>query len=179
MQLRRKFLETEVSAATNYLQVGHRRTAVEYGVAGMKKIHDLNLEMLGGDPFTVEMEGLMREWVTETLFQGAYTREYHLWKKDCKAYFPARVLRNGGALIMKTRGQSFTELVCEALGLFNVDMPSEILDTIERVRTRVNVMKHDAGLELEHFVTEADYVGALGALEGFWNVLAFAEVVGP
>ena len=50
---------------------------------------------------------------------------------------------------------------------------------IERVRTRVNVMKHDAGLELEHFVTEADYVGALGALEGFWNVLASAEVVGP
>ena len=77
---------------------------------------------------------------------------------------------------MKTRGQSFTELVCEALGLFNVDMPSEILDTVERMRTRVNVMKRDAGLEPEHFVTEVDYVGALGALEGFWNVLASAEV---
>jgi hypothetical protein len=178
MQLRRKFLETEVSAATNYLQVGHRRTAVEYGVAGINKIHDLNLECLAVTRSLWKWKGLTRDLVTETLFQGAYMREYHLWEKDCKAYFPARVLRNGGALIMKTRGQSVTGLVCEALGLFNVDMPSEILDTIERVRTRVNVMKHDAGLELEHFVTEADYVGALGALEGFWNVLASAEVVG-
>jgi hypothetical protein len=87
---------------------------------------------------------------------------------------------NDGTLNMKTKaGQSFVELAREVLGRFTVVMPPEILDAIERMRTRVNVMKHDAGLELEHFITEADYAEALNALEGFWNHLASAETVVP
>jgi hypothetical protein len=77
------------------------------------------------------------------------------------------------------RGRRFTDHVRNVLRLFGVAMPSDILDAIERMRDRVNVMKHDAGLELEHFITEADYIEAIKALEGFWNHLASAEVVGP
>jgi hypothetical protein len=95
MELRRKFSESSV-AAVNYIQASHRRDAVEYTIAGIKKIHELNLELFGRDPLTLEMEGTMQAWVAETLFQGAYMREYHLWEKDCKAYFPAMALRNGG-----------------------------------------------------------------------------------
>jgi hypothetical protein len=178
MQLKRKFLET--GAAVNCIQAGHRHTAVEYAIAGIKKVHDSNLDLLGRDPFSSEMEGRMQAWVAETLFQGAYMREYHLWEKDCKAYFSAMAERNGNVLAMKTKGgQSFTDRVREVLGLFAVAIPAEILGAIERMRDRVNVMKHDAGLELEHFITEADYVEAIEAIEGFWNHLATVETVGP
>jgi hypothetical protein len=175
MELRSKFLGS--GAVVNFVQVGHRHTAIEYAVAAIK--HDSNLEVLGRDPLTSEMEGYMQAWVTETLFQGAYMREYHLWEKACKAYFPEMAQRNGNALTMETkRGRRFTDHVRDVLGLFGVAMPSDILDAIELMRDRVNVMKHDAGLELEHFITEADYIEAIKALEGFWNHLATAEKVG-
>jgi hypothetical protein len=74
MELRRKFNEFS-AAAKNYIQVSHRRDAVEYTIAGIKKIHELNLELLGRDLVTLEMEDTMKDWVAETLFQGAYLRE--------------------------------------------------------------------------------------------------------
>ena len=82
-------------------------------------------------------------------------------------------LRNGGAVKLETG--PFTERIRDILALFSVVLPPGILDAIERMRGRVNVMKHDAGLELEHFITEADYPAAIEALEGFWNQLATAE----
>jgi hypothetical protein len=180
MQLKRKFFDITASAMVNFVQISHRRTAVEYAVAGIKMVYDSNLGILGRDPLNSEMESSMHAWVQETLLQGAYMREYHLWEKDCKAYFPATAARNDGALTMKTKGgQSFTDLVGDVLGQFSAVVPSEILDAIERMRVRVNVMKHDAGLELEHFITEADYLDAVAAIEGFWSGLASAESVVP
>ena len=76
----------------------------------------------------------MQAWVVETLFQGAYMREYHLREKDFKAYFPEMAQRNGNPLTIKTkRGQPFTDLVRDVLGLFGVAIPSNILDAIERM----------------------------------------------
>jgi hypothetical protein len=172
MELRRKFNDSS-DAAVNYIQVSHRREAVGYAIAGIKKIHGLNLELLGCDPLTLEMEGVMQAWVVETLFQGAYMREYHLWEKDCKAYFSAMARRNGGTVNMKPG--PFTDRIRDILALFCVVLPTGIFDAIERMRDRVNVMKHEAGLELEHFITEADYTAAIEALEEFWNHLATAE----
>lgn len=111
MQLRKKFLETGANAATNYVQVGHRRTAIEYALAGIKRHHDAVLEAFGHDPFSLEMEGTMRAWVAETLLQGAYLREYHLWEKDCKAYFPEMAQRNGDTLVMKKSRASLSRLL--------------------------------------------------------------------
>jgi hypothetical protein len=174
MQLIKRFLES--GAAVNYIQVSHRQTAIEYTIAGTAKIHDANLDMLGGDPITSEMEGTMQAWVVETLLQGAYVREYHLWEKDCKAYFPAMAERNGVTMVMKAKGgQSFTELVKETLVAFGVAVPDNILTAIEQMRQRVNTMKHEAGLELEHFITESEYREAISALEGFWEHLAGHE----
>ncbi|MGO8798777.1 MAG: hypothetical protein ACLQJL_06795 [Roseiarcus sp.] len=174
MELRRKFNDSS-DAAVNYIQVSHRREAVDYTIAGIRKIHDLNLELLGRDPLTSEMEGFMQAWVVETLLQGAYMREYHLWEKDCKAYFRTMASRNGGAVTMKSG--RFTDHIRDILGLFSVVLPPGIFDAIERMRARVNVMKHEAGLETEHFITEADYTAAIEALEGFWNHLATAEQI--
>lgn len=93
-----------------------------------------------------------------------------LWEKDCKAYFPTMAERNGASMTMKTKGgQTFTGLIRDALYSFEVIIPNDILDPIEQMRQRVNSRKHDAGLELDHFITEKDYEAAVTALEGFWE----------
>ena len=111
----------------------------------------------------------MRAWVAETLLQGAYLREYHLWEKDCKAYFPEMAQRSGSTLVMETRGQSFTALIWDILARFSVAVSPNITSAIETMRGRVNVMKHEAGLELDHFISEADYIAGVEALEEFWS----------
>ena len=166
----------KLGAVLPYTQVGHRHTAFEYIIAGIGKVHDANLDLLGRDPLTSEMEGSMRDWAIETLLQQAYLREYHLWEKDCKAYFTQMAERNGAELSMKPKGgQPFTGVVRDAFTAFDVDVPSTIFDTIETMRQRVNVMKHETGLELDHFVTNADYEAAVSALESFWEYLSRHE----
>ena len=174
MQLTRRYAES--GAVINYTQVGHRHSAVEYAVAGIAKIQDINLDQLGRNPLTSEMEGSMRDWVIETLLQGAYLREYHLWEKDCKAYFIAMAKRNDVILTMKGN-EPFTSLVRGILSRFQVTVPDDILSAIENMRQRVNVMKHEAGLQLDHFIRRADYEAAVGALEKFWEHLSRCERV--
>ncbi|MGX1230566.1 hypothetical protein AB7M71_003658 [Bradyrhizobium japonicum] len=79
MKLIRRHLES--GAMVNYIQIGHRRTAVEYAIAGVQKIHDANLDLLGRDPLSADMEGTMMAWVIESLLQGAYVREYQSWPR--------------------------------------------------------------------------------------------------
>jgi hypothetical protein len=166
----------EPGATGNCIQVGHHQTAVEYAIAGIEKLHDANLAQLGRDPFNSEMEGSMRAWVIESLLQGAYLREYHLWEKDCKAYFITMAERNGTTTTMKTKGaQSFPDLVKETLVSYDVTVPVDILDAIDRMRVKINNMKHAAGLELDHFISANDYAEAVAALEGFWEYLAGCE----
>jgi hypothetical protein len=166
----------EPGATVNCVQVGHHQTAVEYAIAGIAKLHDANLAQFGRDPLSAEMEGTMRAWVTETLLQGAYLREYHLWEKDCKAYFIGMAERNGTTTTMRPRGsQSFLDLVKETLDFYEVTVPAEILDAIDHMRVKINDMKHAAGLELDHFIGAGDYAEAVAALEGFWAHLAGCE----
>jgi hypothetical protein len=166
----------EPGATVNCVQVGHHQTAVEYAMAGIEKLHDANLAQFGDDPFNSEMEGTMRAWVVETLLQGAYLREYHLWEKDCKAYFIAMAARNAVTTTIRTKGgQSFLELVKEILVSYDVTIPARILDAIDRMRIKINDMKHAAGLELDHFISAGDYAEAVAALEGFWAHLAGCE----
>ena len=74
-------------------------------------------------------------------------------------------------------GQPFTELTRNILSAFAVAVPNETLEAIERLRSRVNIMKHEAGLELDHFIDEAEYTQAMAALETFWETLANCEEV--
>jgi hypothetical protein len=39
------------------------------------------------DMVSSEFSSIERDWVIETVYQGAYLRQYHLWEKDCKEYF--------------------------------------------------------------------------------------------
>ncbi|ANW00102.1 hypothetical protein [Bradyrhizobium icense] len=165
----------EPGAMVNYIQIGHRRTAVEYAIAGIQKIHDANLDLLGRDPLSADMEGAMMAWVIESLLQGAYVREYHLWEKDCKAYFALIANRNNQLLTINQNEKPFPNFVRKVLLAFDVTLPDTILSAIDHMRKQVNVMKHEEGLELDHFVSEADYKSALDALESFWNELMSRE----
>jgi hypothetical protein len=65
--------------------------------------------------------------------------------------------RNGVTMVMKAKGgQLFPEFAKQTLVAFDVAIPNDILTAIEQMRQRVNMMKHEAGLELEHFITESD-----------------------
>jgi hypothetical protein len=110
--------------------------------------------------------------------QGAYIREYHLWEKNCKAYFPTMAIRNCTALSLRPKGaEAFTAVVSDALRTFGIEMPDSVFCVIERMRERVNLMKHEAGLELDHFISESDYAEATQALGNFWDLLASSEQI--
>lgn len=160
-----------------FIQLGHRKTAIEYALVALKVKQRLNVDALGDDPLTLELEDTMRFWVEETLLQGAYLREYHLWEKDCKAYFSHMAARNGIAWSEKPRqGIVFTAHIGNVLNLFGSPVPNPVMDRIDAMRKRVNDMKHESGLTMEHFVTAKDFETALEALEDFWNSLCQHEI---
>ncbi|UUO32435.1 MULTISPECIES: hypothetical protein [Bradyrhizobium] len=84
--------------------------------------------------------------------------------------------RNNNQLMTINQNEKpFTNFVRKALLVFDGALPEKILSAIDHMRKQVNVMKHEEGLELDHFVSEADYKSALNALESFWNELMNRE----
>jgi hypothetical protein len=176
MKLRRKLMELGLSATNNFIQIEHRKDAIEYAVVGIKRQHDAVVNAFGGDKLTTELEGTMQAWVIETLLQGAYLREYHLWEKDCKAYFTEMAGRNRRTIDRKNlKGKPFTDSIKAIVCDFGAVVADNIFTEIEKMRLKVNVMKHEAGLEPEHFVSEGEYTAAVSALAEFWSTLANAE----
>jgi hypothetical protein len=172
MQLVKKYLEP--GAVGNFIQLGRRRDAVEGVIAAITQIYKDNPHTQNPDPLTWDAN-VMKNWLTELLLQGAYIREYHLWEKDCKAYFAAVAERNGSRMVLATQG--FVKQVKGALAAFSVPMPDVTLKAIDHMRERVNVMKHEPGLDEDHLISENDYAEAVSAIESFWDVLAGCERV--
>jgi hypothetical protein len=173
MKLVRKY--TEPGASVLRIQLEHRRDAVAHaleciGWAGMesrKLFHD--------DALYGELDGTWREWIKETLYQGAYMREYHLWEKDCKDYFAAMAQRNSAPYEFK-KGPVVKE-VERALTLFHVTIPITDFEAVREMNRRVNIMKHEPGLALEHFITAEDYETATSVIGRFWETLASIEEI--
>jgi hypothetical protein len=47
------------------------------------------------------------------------------------------------------------------------------------MRVKTNIAKHEPGLLVEHFVTQAEYESAVAAIEAFWEVLSQLEEYKP
>lgn len=154
-------------------------TAVEYAIAGVGQVHDHNKKLFSGDAVFSNMEGVMRDWVIETLYQGAYLREYHLWEKDCKEYFTAMMQRNGqGVSWPKHVGSAgFPAYAVGVAQSFGVTIEPPTLAGLETMRSKANVMKHEAGLTIDHFITDLDYKVGVEAIVHFWETLQEAEQV--
>jgi|HubBroStandDraft_1064217.scaffolds.fasta_scaffold355472_2 hypothetical protein len=121
-----------------------------------------------------ELLPTMQEWLIETLIQGAYIREYHIWEKDTKQYVNNQLGWNGEMAKSKWPSNYIPGLKTE-LARFSVQVPDQIMDRIIAVRDKVNINKHEPGLLDEHFVSRADYDEATKAIEGFWEELGRIE----
>jgi hypothetical protein len=169
MGLRRHFLGK--GAHIPLIQVGHRKTAVEYAVAGINAISKNNVAA-SEDLLWSEFESTMRDWVLETLYQGAYMREFHLWEKDCRWYF-----REVGNVELEQKRESFPRMIERVLAEIGVTIQPTTLDSLHGINRQLRKMKHEAGLTLDHFVAADDYYSAISAIEEFWEQLIENETI--
>jgi len=166
----------EPGASGNLLQVSHRKEAIRYALVGARMVRCLAHRKIKGDPVGSEMESIMGKWVAETIYQAAYLREYHLWEKDCRAYFRARFRRLGREMPKHGSGP-FTHFIGRVVDLFEVTLDPSIIAELGEMRAKAVQMKHADGLTLADFITAADYRRAIEAIDHFWLVLSKAERV--
>lgn len=175
-QLKRQPFAT--GAHSYWIQVSHRRSAIEIATEDIRTLHKQRISQWpDNDPISAELETITTNWVLETLLQGAFVREYHLWEKDCKAYFAIMATRNDLPFDANRWKRSPIKIVGEHLDAYQVPAAAPIMADIDKVREKVNVMKHEPGLELDHFITSNDYFNALDAFEQFWEMLMEREIV--
>jgi hypothetical protein len=163
----------ENGASVSWLDIQHRKDAIQYVILGIREVYDRDIACFAGDLRFAETER-MRDWVIETVYQGAYLREYHLWEKDCKAYFTALRQRAGkdplpSKIPKAVQGYPAyaTSLACE-LGL-HID--PAIVDGLEVMRQKTNIMKHDPALTTCRFLEAEEYEEAISSIESFWDAL--------
>lgn len=178
-----KLIQPHLKNASTYyfIQSAHRKNAIHYAIAGINSVHDANIDAFKGDSIFSELEGHMKDWVTETLVQGAFIREYHIWEKDTKEYFNNQLCWNNDqrAFPFKRRSRSYVENIREVLPIFSAQIPSPVISAIDYMRTKVNTAKHEPGLLTEHFVTQAEYDEAAASIDQFWEELGKQENFRP
>jgi len=163
--------------ATYYLvHLHHRKHAIELATGALSRVMDEDRRAAPDEPLVQELTGPIEQWVIETLIQGAFIREYHMWERDTKNYFADQGELNGraDAIVWKSPG-THIEKVKGALQLFSARVSTEIFDLLDGVRKRVNSAKHEANLADEDYFTLADYNAAVEAIGGFWEELAGQE----
>lgn len=169
----------DLTASRIWVQLEHRKDAIQYAINGIGLVRDVNAKAVPDNTFWSSMEDTMKDWVVETLYQGAYLREYHIWEKDCRAYFSAVAQRHGQTVRLKIKGDPFPKMVSGLLPLFGANVSAEVLADIEEMRQHANILKHEAGLETEQFITAEQYHKAIAAIDRFWNMLSEQEFYIP
>jgi len=98
---------------------GHRETAVNMAIEVIRQAAANELPTTANDPFACEMTEIMRDWAIESLIQGAWIREYHMWERDTKDYFDGHYLRTGRPKVnWRTTRSSHVAKVAAQLELF-------------------------------------------------------------
>ena len=176
MKLRKPPYPDVVGTAGYYwVHAGHRDTAIDMAIEIIRQAAANKLSTLD-DPFAREMTGIMRDWAIESLIQGAWMREYHMWERNTKEYFDGHYVRNGHAKVnWRATRCSHVAKVTKQLKIFLASIPAELLTVIDDARKRVNIAKHEA----EDFATDADYKALATAVASFWETLASQEEFTP
>lgn len=121
----------------------------------------------------------MPDWAIETLAQGAYVREYHIWEKETKEYFGKQLLFNGrvgnSAIVRPSKQENYVQAINRFLHEFSVTGLAEEMTEIEAMRSKVNTAKHDPGVLVEHFVSIDDFWAKHAAIASFWSKIADHE----
>jgi phosphopantetheine adenylyltransferase len=153
-----------------FIQLKHRKDAIETAIAIIADANKKERETDPSDVFMSEISDMAKQWIIETLIQGAYIREYHIWEKDTKEYVLNQKSWNGCETAFLWRG-NHVQNVKSALTRFSAEASTEIMDRIDAMRNKVNAAKHEPGVLVEHFVSNGDYCNALQAIESFWDQL--------
>jgi hypothetical protein len=163
--------EVRETAMFYRIQTDHRRTALELSIDTIKDAAARDAEKIGAS-FSSGETSLMEAWVIESLAQGAYLREFHIWEKDTKEYFNRQYERQGGKPVnWRESPEAHTKKIEKQLAHFNAAVEKTVIDTLERVRRRTNEIKHDPGLLISHFVQWSDVDELLKVVWQFWDEL--------
>lgn len=170
------YLEVYGSSAYYRIQADHRRTALEMARDTIQEAADRDAEKLAQMGFGMcEAKG-MGAWVIESLVQGAFLREYHIWEKDTKEYFNGQHQRRGGKEVSwRNLRDTHTKIVTEQLSFFGADIAVEVMQILDVARRRANEIKHEPGLLLAHFVQWDDLDKLMKAVWRFWHDLDSQE----
>jgi hypothetical protein len=172
-----KLWKTLSQHATRYfIQTDHNKTAIENAISCIESVHAQETRIICGDIVDSVFIDTMREWLIETLLQGAYIREYHIWEKNVKEYCNTQRTLNGNLQPFEWKGGSLIDKAKKHLAEFSASVS---LDAIIRMRDKTNTAKHCPGLLTEHFVTRAEYEEAILAIQGFWETLGQQETYLP
>jgi hypothetical protein len=161
-----------------WIQLEHRKTAVNFII---ECIENGNSSAPSYDTLANYFGGIMTAWGIETVIQGAFIREYHIWEKDTKEYFCNQLSWNGNIRnfsLGKKKGPHLIK-VQEGLALFSAKISDSIMDSIEQMRLKINKAKHRSGVLVDDFVSRADHEKAVAAIGNFWQELARQEMFEP
>lgn len=166
-------------AGTYWVQSAHRETALQYLIQGAAQLHKQHLSAHPADDFSIELEEIMPQWAIETLAQGAYMREYHIWEKETKEYFSQQLIYNGldgqTAKVRQKSNENYVEAIERILLDFSIsNLEIEIME-VNGMREKVNVAKHDPGVLTEHFISIEEFWRKHSNISSFWSKLADLE----
>jgi hypothetical protein len=166
-------MHPELGATKFLVQASHYRTAIGAAVKYVNAGFPRSPPEHTSDSLSSEWLSIEHRWVIETIYQGAYLRQYHLWEKSCTEYFSAMGVQ------MKPPNTSFTEHVKRVLSSsqFGLVVPEDVKVALCTMRRRVNRMKHEGGVEDDEFVSAAEYGEGAAAIERFWEFLVENEQV--
>lgn len=114
----------------------------------------------------------MAPWVRETICQGAYIREYHIWEKDVRDFV---FQMSKGELSKAAFDGNFVTNTVQNLAALGFEFPKPMVGKFHRFRKKVNKAKHEVGVLAEHFVSEDEFFENNQAVAEFWGYLGEQE----
>lgn len=174
------YLEVAGSAFGYRTQADHRRTALKMAMDTVREAAESDAQKMGGDISSMDMAKAMGEWVIESLVQGAFLREYHVWEKDTKEYFNGQKERQGEQPInWRDSGKPYTNKIAALLATYNAYVDEKVMSALDLTRKRINDLKHEPGLLLSHYVRWEDVEDLFNVIGQFWDELDRQEEFTP
>jgi hypothetical protein len=155
-----------------------RRNAVAQAISIFERNRDQEISE-SNDPLSLFVSEHNVKWLSETVVQGAYLREYHSWEKEVKSYLNGQRHLNGEMKEFDWKRPAIdglVTLVTTYLKDFSVRVDDRTIATINIMRVRVNSMKHTPGFFEGHLVSREEYDIAALAIEEFWKHLEGREI---
>jgi hypothetical protein len=168
-------LHVERSAVHHRTHLGHRVGATDLAIKLVHKGAEIELESIA-DPILLALSIPAEPWAIDHLLQGCYIQEYHEWEKGVKAYLKEQRLENNLTVDFDWRSgnKSFVKRTIEALSFFDAQIDPSTMADIDKVREKVNDIKHDP---LGNRVDHSQYLEAVQAFEAFWDQMLTLETV--